>query len=176
MSHQITRKSKTFLVVSYVLMILLSGSLGGFANVDSSLHGVREPEMFTRTWEYKTTPNLGVIPVIDSAAVYFVDSENKLLAIDSKTTARIWSSELGGEVVSNLLLSETSIVLATNSQTTEAGPAPKTFLRSVSRQTGITEWRIEIGTSTNVWIGAYTGAIVALGESGSVTALSRGDG
>jgi len=114
MSHQIPRKTKTFLVVLCVLATVLPGAIGSFASADSKNVSTREPEMFTRSWDYKVIPNLAIVPMIDSSAVYFVDSENKLLAIDSTSAARIWSSELGGEVASNLLLSDTSIVVATN--------------------------------------------------------------
>ena len=176
MSHQITRKTKTFLVVVCVLGTLLAGAIGSFAKADSTRNATREPEMFKRSWDYKVTPNLAIFPVIDSSAVYFVDNENKLLAIDSTSAARIWSSELGGEVASNLLLSDTSVLVATNSQSTEGGPAPKTYLRSISRGTGVTEWRIEIVSTGNVWIGLYSGSIVAIGEDGSMSGLSRSDG
>jgi len=176
MSHQITRKTKTFLVVLCVLATLLPGAIGSFASADSRKVSTREPEMFKRSWDYKVTPNLTIVPVVDSSAVYFVDSENKLLAIDLTSAARIWSSELGGEVASNLLLSDTSILVATNSQATEGGPTAKTYLRSISRGTGVTEWRIELGSAENVWIGLYAGAIAAIGENGSMSGLSRSDG
>jgi len=176
MSHKITRKTKSFLVILCVLVTLLQGAIVSFANVDSGRGETREPEMFKRSWDYKVIPNLAIVPVIDSSAVYFVDSENNLLAIDSTSAARMWSSELGGEIASNLLVSDTSILVATNSQATEGGPAPKTYLRSISRGTGVTEWRIEIGSLGNGWIGLYSSAIAAIGENGLMSGVSRSDG
>ena len=176
MSHIIARKTKAISVVSFAILALLFSAIGSFANDESAGTGIREPEMFGRCWDFKVTPNLAVTPLIDKSAIYFVDSENRLLALDSASAGRIWSSELGGEVVSNLLLSDPSILIVTNSQATEGGSTPKTILRSISRETGITEWQAEIKASANVWIGAYPNAIVAVGEGGAISAFSRGEG
>ena len=176
MTHGITCKLKTVWVISCLFLTV-------FATIPESLaigvfpgSGVRDPELFSRCWDFKVTPNLAVTPVLDSSVVYFVDVENKLLALDLVGAGRVWSSELGGEVVSNLLLSDPSLLLVTNSQVVDSTSAPKTFLRSVSRATGITEWRVEIKSSTGLWIGAYPNLIAAVGESGLVSAFSRNDG
>src|SRR5687768_14413777 len=102
MTHKITRKTMAGLVVSCLLMAILLGCVESFASVDLLPSGTGEPAPFGRCWDYKVTPNLAVMPVIDSSVVYFIDSENKLLALDAASAGRIWSSELGGEVVSNL--------------------------------------------------------------------------
>ena len=172
MAHQISRITHRYLVVLSILAALFLGSVEGSANTDLT----REPELFNRCWDFKVNPNLAVLPVIDGTAIFFVDNENKLLALETEGPVRIWSSDLGGEVASNILLSESSIFIATNSQVTEGGPVAKTFLRSISRATGVTEWRVEIQPSANIWIGAYGTSVVSVGGSGYAASLSRSEG
>ena len=173
MSHPSTLKApywsllRTF--VSVFLSILVCGAAAGICAAEPT----EETPVFSKRWEYKVIPNLDVAAAADAANVYFLDYENKLHAVDLALGNKLWSSELGGEVVSNLLVVEQSVFVVTASPGDPAGTNTKATLRSVSSQTGITEWRAEIASSTKVWLGAAGEAIVAVGSNGSISALTR---
>ncbi|PYS97841.1 MAG: hypothetical protein DMF63_18410 [Acidobacteria bacterium] len=176
MSHRATLKNYAFQALTLAFLLIIFDAVRADLYAEPRVAQAGEPEIFSRCWDYKLSPNLGIVPVVDSSAVYIVDSENNLLAIDPGNASRIWSSELGGEVVSNIILSDSSILLATNSQTTESNSVRKTSLRSISRATGITEWRVDIRSSDNAWIGTYPAAVIVVGEGGAISALTRLEG
>jgi hypothetical protein len=148
MSHQITRKTKTLFSRCMCFGNRCSGGRSAsFAKADSTRMQRVNPELFKRSWDYKVTPNLAIFPVIDSSAVYFVDMKINTRRSTSTSAARIWSSELGGEVAQIFCFRTRLFSLRRIRKSTEGGPAPKTFLRSISRGTGVTEWRIEIVSS-----------------------------
>jgi outer membrane protein assembly factor BamB len=139
----------------------------------SSFGVVDEPGHFAKCWDYKTSPDLSVEPVADARSVYFLTGEKKIDAVDLKTGARVWSSELGGEVVSNLLVTDAAIFLVTS--TVERTPQ-KSYLRSVSKQTGISNWSAEVPKSDRISLGVVNGNIVAVGFDGIVSAHNREKG
>jgi outer membrane protein assembly factor BamB len=130
---------------------------------------------FIKCWEYQAAPDLTVNAVADNASVYFFDTENKLNGVDLISGAKIWSTELGGDIVSNLFLADESIFVVTSSAVT-AGIEPKAVIWSISRQTGITEWRTEISRSPSAWLGASSGNILVIGSDGVVSALGSAHG
>jgi outer membrane protein assembly factor BamB len=176
MFHRFLKKRGAIRLVFAPLTLLVSCVIWSTGQVNPQKSTNAQPELFNRCWDYRTVPSLSIVPAVEPSAVYFVDNENRLLSVDPGNAERIWASELGGEVVSNLFLSDSSILVVTNSQTTDGISIPKTVLRSISRSTGITEWRSDIKTSSSAWIGGYPTTIVAVGSSGSLTALSRADG
>ena len=162
---------RTLFVPFFLLLIFATAAPAVYA-----VSVVDEPQVFNKCWEYQVVPNLGVSSSADAASVYFFDNENKLQGVDLLLGSKIWSSELGGEVVSNLLLIGDSIFVVTNSQTDGADALGKAVLRSVSRHTGITEWRADISTAPIVWLGSVSGNVIAVGSEGSISAFNRGQG
>ena len=174
-SHRSTPKMSHRQGVAATVTLLVLSILFESTGAVLSKSVVQESYVLNKCWEQKITPDLDVSPVTDSSTVYFLDSENKLQAFELSAGTKVWSSELGGEVVSNLLAAGDSLFVVTSSQ---GGPvaAGTGTLRSVSRKTGITEWRTEVSGSPIVWIGMVADNVVAVGSEGGITALSPVNG
>ncbi len=172
MSQLFARKHSKALAVQTIStalfsLLILTSVAAGFSKPVSA-----ESTIFTKCWEYEVTPNLNVGIAADASTVFFLDDENRLHGVELDVGRKAWSSELGGEVVSNLLVLDDSIFVVTNSQPDASNLAVKATLRALSRETGITDWSVEIPSSPFVWIGSNIGKVIAVGSDGSISALS----
>ena len=175
MSHLLTHKKlgRSGLRAAFSVLIYILISASGVAAFGSRS---AEPGVFAKCWEFAVNINLGTAPALDDSAVYFLDDENKLHGLDLSTGRNAWSSEVGGEVVSNLAAVGDSIFLVTSSQSELSTTPAKTVLRALSRETGITVWQTEISSSPVVWLGVAMGNVVASSVNGSISAFTREDG
>lgn len=137
---------------------------------------IDQPIEFSKCWDYKTAPDLSVSPVSDTENAYFVDVDRRLAAVDLKSGNRVWASELGGSVASNLLITNDAIVVATNVSDAPGTGSSKTILRSVSKHTGITGWSVEMRPFESVSLGAINGSVVVVASSGSISTFSTSKG
>ena len=135
-----------------------------------------ETSIFSKCWDYRLIPNLSLEIASDASSVFVPDIENSLHAIDLSTGNKVWSSEFGGDVISNLLIVNDSIVFGTNSHNAPLNSPARSVIRAVSRQTGITLWQTDIAASTRLWLGEVHGNAVAVGADGWASSLSRSDG
>jgi outer membrane protein assembly factor BamB len=119
---------------------------------------------------------MGVGVAVDASSAYFLDDENKLTGVDLAAGNKSWSSEIGGTVVSNLLILDDSIMLVTSLRPESSTMPIKSSIQALSRKTGVTEWSAEITSSPGVWLGSVSGIIVAVGSDGAVSGLSPVDG
>ena len=172
MSHPTTLKGPFWPTLRTFAAVFLSFVISGTTPGTWAAVPTEETHIFNKLWEYKAIPNLDVAPAADAANAYFLDYENKLHAVDLAHGSKLWTSELGGEVVSNLLVAKGSLFVVTSSTTDAAGSTLKATLRSVSSQTGITEWRAEITSSPKIWLGSAGDGVIALGSNGSISAVT----
>ncbi len=164
------RKYLTAPISLMLISAIISPHLPSYGGVDVTRGRTEDsPALFAKCWEYPGAVDLGVAPVTDGANVYFLNPENKIGAADLSTAAKLWSTEIGGDVVSNILVVDHALFLVTNAQS--AGPS-KTVLRSHSKQTGITNWSAELPSSTGYYLGAVGGKLISLSYDGAVSAIT----
>ncbi len=175
MSHMPVRKNSKLPMLRPVFAILIS--LGIFVSLSPGSPNKRPQEsgVFSKCWDYKTA-STGTGITADASNVYFLDDENKLNAVDLTLGIKVWSTELGGEVVSNLLVVNDSIFVVTNLQPDAGNSSGKSIFRALSRHTGITERHSELQSSTVISLGSLHGNVIAVGIDGSVSAFTRSDG
>ena len=123
---------------------------------------------FRQCWQYKLDGGEAV--GADASSVYVSVSPAVVRAIDIRSGRDVWSSDLGGSVISNLLVTDESVYVVSgqNTQTSDE----KAVFRSLSKQTGITNWTAELPATQRAWLGADAGVVVAVNESGTITAVS----
>lgn len=147
---------------------LLNPSLGATVSLSKAPQEVDQKKEFAKCWELKTAADVSIQSESDASNIYFVDVERRLLAVDLNSGTTVWSTELGGAAVSNLLVTDDSVLIATARAETAAGT--DTVLRSVSKQTGITNWFVKMADSPALEIGAVNGAVIVAGQTGMVSA------
>ncbi|MEO7672971.1 MAG: PQQ-binding-like beta-propeller repeat protein [Pyrinomonadaceae bacterium] len=97
-------------------------------------------------------------PVADALAtdgerVYLGMSDGRVQALDSNLASSIWRTELGGEIVSNIVAGETGIFVVANSvKTSESVPA-ESVIRSLSKETGVSNWTAPLPYSGQFAVG-----------------------
>ncbi len=174
MFHSNTLKNFGSVVVLTAIIVACSG-LPGRAAVTRS-HAAAQSELFTKCWEYKSSPDLTKSAASNDASFYFLNSDNRLEAVDLNTAAKRWSTELGGEVISNLFASDSSVFVVTISPPLGNAIERKLLLRSLSKQTGITNWSTDVPYSPRVFLGNLNGNIISVGSGGVIAAYSSSDG
>lgn len=162
----------TLLTALLVAVFALSFShTFAFANLDNPEDQKKE---FARCWEYKAAANLSIQSESDASNVYFVDTEQRLFAVDLQSGTTVWSTELGGAGISNLLVTNDSLILVTASVENASGT--ETVLRSVSKQTGITNWFVKTSGAPNAKIGAINGTLILVTQAGDISAFATNTG
>ncbi len=179
-------------------LIILNITLGNlFSN---SVSAQESAEMLTlpfkQCWSFQTKVNDNNIASDNEDGILVPTSDGKLFALDLKSGEKLWETELGGEVVSELVDDESkkNIYVATKSFSTQKendGKKPDSFssnqnntvsikLRALDKTTGITNWQTSLSTGTSdkqkIFIFVYEHKIIVADQNGNITALSEING
>ncbi|MEQ1605237.1 MAG: PQQ-binding-like beta-propeller repeat protein [Pyrinomonadaceae bacterium] len=127
----------------------------------------------SRCWAYPMAVS-GAAIATDSARV-FIGAEGAKIETLSLDGKKMWSSELGGDLSSNLLASEKGLVLATSTEKA-AGEKTTSVLRSLSKETGITNWTLKLPDAARFFIGLHNGSVIVVSKSGTIQSVDAGDG
>jgi outer membrane protein assembly factor BamB len=109
-------------------------------------------------------------PAADSNNVYIAENGGRVSAISLSTGTRIWSTELGGEVVSDLVSDTSNIYVVTNEVFGGA------HLRSLSVASGIPNWDVEYPGGRHIMLGTFGGKLVVVMDTGVISAYRPGMG
>lgn len=127
----------------------------------------------SRCWVYPTS-EIGLALSSDSAHIFIgADGASvETLSLDGK---KIWATELGGDLSSNLLPSEKGLLLATSTER-PAGEKAASVLRSLSKETGITNWTLKLPDAERYFLGLNNGAVIIVSKSGTIESVDIADG
>ncbi|MEQ1922384.1 MAG: PQQ-binding-like beta-propeller repeat protein [Pyrinomonadaceae bacterium] len=118
----------------------------------------------------KTASSLGA----DASRVYVGSSGAKVeaLSLDGK---KMWATEFGGDINSNLLPTETGLFFVTATVSDDAAKAGS-VLRVVSKETGITNWTAKLPVADRHFLDVYQNTVIVVSSSGAVQSLDIKDG
>jgi len=133
------------------------------------------PLLVRQCWQYPSTELNERGLTADNSAAYLSERGGRLEAISIYNGSRLWFSDLGGEIVSNVVVDDSAVFLATRSAANGNEPS-KVSLRSLSKGTGITNWVVEIPDGDAVFLGASKNQLTAVTASGFVSAFSLTNG
>jgi outer membrane protein assembly factor BamB len=162
-----TRAKKS--AISHAAGVVLSLTIA-IAAVPCVTAGTGGEHPFRQCWQYKFDDAGGQVSA-DGETVFVSVNPAVIRAVEVKSGRNLWTSDLGGSLVSNLLVTDDA-VFAVTGQTSQS-PYEKAVLRSLSKQTGITNWTLQLPSEKKVWLGGGgNGIVVMVGESGTITAVS----
>lgn len=124
-----------------------------------------------KCWTFPIGDEPGRAIATDGTLVYLGTGGAKVAAL-SLTGKQLWSTELGGEISSNILTSDNGLELVTTTATGTGG----SLLRSLSKETGITIWAVKLPDAERHFLGSNDGSIIAVSGSGTVQAIDAKDG
>ena len=129
-----------------------------------------------KCWEYKVE-GLPSNPIASDDRKIFVGTEaGSIHAVDATTSIKLWSTELGGEIVSNLLVTDSSVFVVTNPVASDGNDGDSSILRSLSKETGITNWSVRLPFSERIFLGGTQNSIIVVGREGSIVAVQKQTG
>ncbi len=110
----------------------------------------------------------------DGSHVYLGSEGAKIEAL-SLDGRKLWSSELGGDISSNLVPVEKGLLLATSTLASDSPKATAT-LRNLSKETGITSWMLKLPNAGRYFLNPYNGFVIVVAQNGVVEAVDARDG
>lgn len=156
-------------IISLVLICTLLLAGAGFGQTKPG-----EELVVTKCWSYPLTES-GVGIASDGSQVYVGLNGAKIEAV-SLDGRKIWASELGGEIASNILPLETGLVVATVSGAGEARKSVDGVLRAVSRETGITMWTLKLPGAERHFLSIFNGWVVVVSKTGVIQSVDAKSG
>ena len=128
-----------------------------------------------RCWTYPAGDDRAQEVYVADPHVFLGFSEAKVDAIypDGR---KAWSSELGGEIRSNILESAGTVFVVTATTPSEKGKPSEALLRSLSSDTGLTTRTQKLASAGRFFLGAVEGALIVVSSSGTIESLSTANG
>ena len=160
-----------FSATAVFLMLLVSA----MESLVSAQKAVDEVAVAVKCWEFETefTPQSGLVS--DTANLYFAAAGGRIAAIDAATGKSAWNAELGGQAVSNILMNGPDIIAVT-AAVGDGGKLGPTYLRSLSKETGIVNWSVLLAESDGYFLGKTSNGIVAVSNGGRIELIGFKDG
>ena len=125
MSRLSIKKYLTAPILLTIISAIPLTYLSAFAKGDARLSMIdEEPLSFAKCWAYSSAVDLETLPVTDGANVYFLNPENRIEALDLHNASKLWSTEMGGSLVSNILVADTALFVVTNAAQGEPSCVP----------------------------------------------------
>ena len=171
---QTVPKYRTPLIAALVFCIL---AISGSSQTPETPAGE-----ISRCWFYPLAEtSLAISAAADANQVYLAETGGKLEAV-SRSGRKVWSADLGGAISSNALATGSSVVLVTTATGPDGAGKPdgngkrEAVLRSISKETGITQWTVRIAEADRHFLHAYNGWIAVVSTNGIVSALDANGG
>jgi outer membrane protein assembly factor BamB len=119
-------------------------------------------------WKAALNAPIVAQPVADDSQVYVAQDDGRLSAFSAASGTRLWSAEVGGEIVSNLVAAGKNILLVTNTG------GNRSVLRSISAATGVPNQEADILNGRDIGLGIAGDRLIAVYSDGTVTAFAAG--
>ncbi len=194
--------------LSIKFLIFLTLNFGVFDSLQISAQQIREKklEIFSRSlpykqcWFYKTKLSDNKIASDNESRLYIPISFGKITSIKAASGEKLWESDLGGEIVSDLVVSEENknIYVVTRSPTIdEGGKHPENIageiyvknginkfnvlkLSSLSKNTGVTNWQITLNLKSTanqkVFLSVVDNKVITADQKGEITVVEESGG
>lgn len=158
---------KIFFLITICAFLYLPGAFGQ-----------KKPTLLvdvTKCWFYPLGDAASEAIASDGGRVYLGLGGAKVeaLSLDGK---KMWASELGGDISSNLLATEAGLFLVTSSVVSDSGKTGGDVLRWLSKETGITNWTLKMPESNAHFLGGAPGRVIVVSKSGVVQAIDAKNG
>jgi outer membrane protein assembly factor BamB len=106
----------------------------------------------------------------------FIASDGGRVAALSADGKKLWQTELGGSVGSNILATDTGIFVVTLALTAEGTVSGDGTIRFLSKETGVPGWTAKLPASDGYRLGSFNNALIVVARNGSVESLEPASG
>ncbi len=129
----------------------------------------------TKCWSYSLGDAAGEQIASDGSRVFIGLDGGRVgaLSLDGK---KIWSSEFGGEIKSNILPIDGELFVVTSTVSNDAAKPGSSLLRSLSKETGITNWTLTLPDVAWHSIGGFNDAVIVVSANGAIQSVDLKNG
>jgi outer membrane protein assembly factor BamB len=127
--------------------------------------------VFTKCWAYPLGERPGTILAGDASAA-FVGTEGGGVIAVSPSGGKLWATDLGGEITSNIETAGDLLFVVTSA----AGKTPASTLRGVSRATGVARWSMNVAASSRQWIFTRPNTVFVISSDGTASSFEADSG
>jgi outer membrane protein assembly factor BamB len=150
----------------FSIFTILVFSIQSFAQ-----NGESSPAKLTKCSEFQIESPVADALSTDAQRVYIGMADGSLRALNSNISSGLWRTELGGEIVSNIVSAEAGIFVISNPvKAADAIPA-ESVLRSLSKETGVPNWSVRLPHSERFFIGSIQGVVSVVSLDGWVASI-----
>lgn len=123
----------------------------------------------TKCWAYTLNNQNGEAVATDGSRVVLGLGSGKVEAL-SFDGNKMWATELGGDIRSNIVSIDSGVFLVT-SVTGDDGKSGVSVLRNLSKETGITTWKLNLPGAEGHFLASYNGTIVIVSKNGTIQSV-----
>lgn len=149
-----------------IIAIVFAPLLAAFAVLAQERPAEREI-VATKCWAYVV--QAGRRLASDGARIFLATSDARIDAV-SVEGRKLWSSELGGEIASNLLVTDGGLYVA-SATTPTAEKAATASLRLLSLDTGITSQTIKLPDASQHFLHQSNGSLIVVSANGTIQSI-----
>ena len=134
---------------------------------------------FKRAWEYLSDRMIVIAPTADGEKVYQPLQEGRVICLDRRSGALLWSSDSGGRVTAPAAIGKSrgaNVVLITSEKIDEGGGSSSGSLRAVDPTTGVALWARDFSRPFRSPIVTAKDQLFAGSTDGALYAISSIDG
>ncbi len=130
---------------------------------------------FKKVWEFLTDGATSFRPLLDQERIYVALTGGRVIALERKSGALVWTSELGGQLTAAVAADEKALYVATR-KVAEEGSATGGVLRALDKATGLTLWARDWAQPFASALTVTDGRLYAGSEDGGFYAMATTDG
>ena len=124
---------------------------------------------FVKCWEIPTATRLVTEPVTDNGTVFLAELGGVVRAVDSHTGGTLWVTELGGNVVSNLLVDDGRVFAVT----TPVGANGDSQIRAIDAGSGVVGKTARVEKMQGGFLMPAEARIIVVSDGGRVVSFSK---
>ena len=129
------------------------------------------PVEFSKCWTYSEPDSNFSSVTTDEVNAYLGSAGARIAAVSISNGNKLWTSEFGGEIASNLLSTDGGLFVVTDSVSTDAAKPRESTLRVLSKVTGIPNKTIPLTAADSFQLGVDSGSVIVVSKGGDIYAF-----
>jgi outer membrane protein assembly factor BamB len=130
------------------------------------------PVKFQRCWSFAVSGAGGEAVFVDDRRVILRVPGGIIRSLSLKNGQEEWSTDLGGEVISNIIGAGDRYLAVSASRSANGTSEPAVYLRSISADSGLVGIQVRLPFAEGVSLAAVDDRVIAAGADGSIAAFT----
>ena len=132
-------------------------------------------QVVIKCWSYPLGESRASALASDGTHVFTGATGAKIGAL-SLEGRKVWTTELGGDIASNILPLESGVFVVTAASASDPGKNGESVMRSLSRETGITNWSLKLPNSDKHFLSGFNGSVIIVSKKGVIQSVDANSG